>query len=74
MARQDIYGTIEDDLGHDGHTSSCKGKVKRVSVKINTDTVGHMTGHFSYDKERGTVVGWLQIPPSWIVETKRTEL
>ena len=38
MSRQDIYGTIKDDiLGECGHTSSRRGKVKWINFKCKND-------------------------------------
>ena len=71
MARQDIYGSVEDNLGRGGHTSRCRG-VKSVKVWINTDLVSELNANFVYDKTSQGVHGYIEIPKEWDIEIKRT--
>lgn len=72
MARQDIYGTIGDDiLGVTGHTSSLRGKVSKINVWINTDVAGSGEFDFIFDKEKNTVKIVGSIPESWILNVER---
>jgi hypothetical protein len=66
MARQNIYGTISDDIvGQSGHTSSLRGKVCRIDVWINTDTSGDSKLSFFYDKEKKNVIVTGYMPKKW---------
>lgn len=71
MARQDIFGSIQDDHGRGGHTSRCRG-VKSVKVWINTDTTGELDAAFNYNGTSQGVNGYVHIPKEWDIEIKRT--
>jgi len=72
MARQNIYGTISDDVaGQRGHTSSQRGKVKTIDVWINTDTAGASTIQFDWDAEKQKVIVRGTVPDRWDVKLKR---
>ena len=67
MARQDIYGTIGDDvMGKTGHTSSLRGKIKCIRVWINTDVAGDAHISFCFDKENKNVILTGDMPRKWI--------
>ena len=69
MARQNIYGTISDDiLGQRGHTSSLRGKVRCVDIWINTDVAGQSKLEFCFDEAKKNVSVTGNIPKKW--ETK----
>lgn len=67
MSRQDIYGTIGDDiLGQTGNTSSIRGKVRCISIWINTDVAGEANIDFCFDKDDKNVVVEGDIPRQWV--------
>ena len=74
MARQDIYGTIGDDiLGTTGHTSSMRGIIKRVDVWINTDVAGKSSLEFLFDKDKKNVIVRGSMPSQWVWDVSKLE-
>lgn len=64
MARQDIFATLSDDvLGEKCSTSSMRGKVKEITLWVNTDCCGEMQLRFSLDDNKKLICEILSTQP-----------
>ena len=67
MARQDIFVTLIDDIvGERCTSSSQRGKVRCVTIRVNTDVAGKGEIDFCFDKEKRTVIVKDGLPKDWI--------
>lgn len=75
MIKQDIYGTIGDDIaGQRGATSTMKGAVRAVDVWINTQKIGDARLKFVYDKDKKKVIVRGTLPSDWDFKIKKIKL
>ena len=74
MARQDIFAELSDDiLGTRCSSSSQRGKVKEITIDVNTDTASDGRCRFLYDKETENVHMFCNVPKNWKVSIHKKE-